>query len=61
MLAQHTHQNLSQGGHRPTEPDPGREGPESDSERVFLGLAQMCMTLPSESSAASATASDIVG
>jgi hypothetical protein len=44
-----------------TQADAGGEGAEPDGEGVPRGLGQMCITRPSESSAASATASDIVG
>jgi hypothetical protein len=40
---------------------PGGERPQSDGQRIFLGFGQICSTRPSESSAASDTASDMVG
>src|SRR5213080_1878724 len=58
---QQLHDQLRECDRRAPEPRPAGEGAEPDSEGVSSDLGHMSTTRPSESSAAWATASDIVG
>src|SRR5438094_929471 len=55
------HDQLREGARRAPEPRPAGEGAEPDGEGVSSDLGHMSTTRPSESSAAWATASDMVG